>query len=503
MGNKSLKNVTDNIEIYKVDLPWERDFVTEVSLDRHRVAVLPFTSLSPDPNDEFFADGLTEELIARLSLLRGLEVIARTSIMNYKKKEKSAGQIGRELRAGSLIEGSVRKAGNRIRVTAQLINSNTESHLWAESYDRNLEDIFAVQTELAESVASSLHLKLTDLDWKNIDRKETASVEAHLEYLKGRVNLQRWDKSSLESAIGHFEAAIRLDPKFVLAYCGLAGVYSKLGFQDLMDSKVAFERAEGLAKKALALDDSLADSHLALAFSHGTNFDFASREQDFIKAIELNPNLAEAHDGLSSIFAFTGHWDECLIEVDKAVQLNPLSVETLGNAGTWHLYSGQDDRAIELFSGALELDPGNTFVLDNLGLAHIRKGMIDVGLAEVKKAVEESKTTVFYGDLAYAYDKANQPEEARKLLVLLEQPVEGKPLLYTRIAAVYAVLGEKERAIEFLEKAYEQREGYLPSMASDFVYENLHGEPRYDALVKKMGLNSPKKSEEQEKTINV
>ncbi len=169
-GSKTLKNVTDNIEIYKVVLPWDRQPVSEMSLDRHRIAVLPFASLSPDPNDEYFADGLTEELIARLSLLKGLEVIARTSVMNYKKKEKNANQIGKELRAGTLIEGSVRKAGNRIRVTAQLINSNTEGHLWAESYDRKLEDIFAVQSEVAESVASSLHLRLSDLDRKNIDR---------------------------------------------------------------------------------------------------------------------------------------------------------------------------------------------------------------------------------------------------------------------------------------------------------------------------------------------
>jgi adenylate cyclase len=491
LGKQNLKNVTDNIEIYKVVLPWERDSVTEVSsnsLERHRVAVLPFTSLSPDPNDEFFADGLTEELIARLSLLKDLEVIARTSIMNYKKKEKNANQIGRELRAGTLIEGSVRRAGNRIRVTAQLIDSKTESHLWAESYDRNLEDIFTVQSELAERVATSLHLKLTDLDRKKIDRRETANVDAHVEYLKGKVISQRLDKNSLESAIVHFETAIRLDPKFVLAYCDLAGVYSMLGFQDIMDAHEAYENAERFAKKALALDDSLPEAHLALAFSHVTNFDFASRERDFKNAIKLNPNLTEAHEGLSSVYAFTGRWEESLQEVEESIRLNPLSVRTLGNGGTWYLYSGQSDRAIELFSAALELDPGNSFVLDNLGLAHIREGMIDQGLDEVKKAMEKSESFAFHGDLAYAYVKAQRPEEARKLLAILENPVSGKPFPYTRIAAVYAVLGEKEKAIDYLEKAYEKRSGYLPSIATDFVYENLRGEPRFEALLKAIGL---------------
>jgi adenylate cyclase len=491
-GSKSLKNVTDKIELYRVVLPWDEEKVSEATLlDRHRVAVLPFASLSPDPNDEYFADGLTEELIARLSLLKGLEIIARTSVMNYKKKEKNANQIGRELRAGTLIEGSVRKAGSRIRVTAQLINSNTEGHLWAESYDRNLDDIFAVQSEVAESVATSLHLKLTDLDLKKIDREQTVNVEAHLEYMKGKVNTQRWDKASLESGVRHFERAIELDPKYVLAFCGLANAYSKLGFQELMDARIAYEKAEKFANKALALDENLADCHLALAFAHGGVFT-QKREEEFRKTIELNPNLADAHTGLAAIYAFTSRWEKCLLETNKAVQLDPLSPSTLGNAGTWNLYAGRYDTAIKYFKDALELDPGDSFSRDNLGLAYIRSGKVDEGLREVKRAVQEAGTTSFYGDLAYAYVKAGQPEEAGKLLLTLEIPVPGEPPRYTRIAGVYASLGEKEKAIDCLEKAYEARSGYLPSVATDFVYENLRGEPRFEALLEKMGLNPPK-----------
>ncbi len=292
----------------------------------------------------------------------------------------------------------------------------------------------------------------------------------------------------------HFERAIRLDPQYVLAYCGLAGVYSKLGFQELVDTKMAYERAEQSAKKALSLDDSLADSHLALAFAHGGDFSLR-REQEFKRAIELNPNLADAYLGLAAIYAFTHQWEKCLQEVKKAVELDPLSSSTLGNAGTWNLYAGRYDVAIKYFKEALDLDPGDWFTLDNLGLAHIRSGKIDEGLAEVKKAAEESKSFAFYGDLAYAYVMARKPEEARKLLDELQEPITGKALPYSRIAGVYAVLGEKEKAVDCLEKAYETGSGYLPSIASDFVYENLRGEPRFETLVRKMGLSTPAPSD--------
>ena len=494
LGIKSLKNVSDNIEVYRVVMPWEEG--TELTseggkndvLDRHRVAVLPFTSLSPDPNDEYFADGLTEELIAKLSMIRGLEVIARTSIMSYKKKETSVSLIGRKLRAGTLVEGSVRKAGSRIRVTAQLINSSTESHLWAESYDRNLEDIFAVQSEVAEKVASSLHLKLSDIDRKNVVRKETSSAEAHLEYLRGNVNLQRWDKGSLETAITHFESALSLDPKYALAYCGLSNAYSKLGFQDIMNANGAYGKAEHFAKKALELDETLPEAYLAIAFSNSKKFDFTMRERDFKRAIALNPNMAQAHEGLSSMYAFIGEWGKSLEEAERAIELDPLSPEALGNAGTWYLYAGQYSRAQQRLSEALELDPGNSFILSNLGLAHIQLGNVREGVSEVKMAVEKSGSFAFYGDLAYAYVKTNQPEEARKLLGPLLKQVDEKPVQPARIAGVYAALGEKENAIKWLQRAYEENAGYLPSIATDFVYESLRGEPAFEALLVRMGL---------------
>ena len=492
LGNTNLKNIKDTVEIYRIVLPWEEDDdMVDSHLQRSRVAVLPFASLSPDPNDEFFADGLTEELIARLSLLADLEVIARTSVMNYKKKEKNASQIGRELRAGTLIEGSVRKAGNRIRVTAQLIDSNTEGHLWAESYDRNLEDIFSVQSEVAEKVATSLHLKLTAQEKKRIEKESTANMEAHNEYLKGKVVAVRWDKDSIFAAINHYEKAIALDPNFALAYCGLSGMYNKLAFQDMVSPAQAYEKAERYARKAIELDESLPEAYLSLTAARLSKYEFASREADLKKALALNPNLADAHLFLSTHYAFMNRWTECVAEIEKAIQLDPLSVDTLVTAGTWFLYAGRLDQAIHCLEEGLEFDPSNSFALENLGLAHIQKGMVSEGLDEVKRAVNARKTLIVYSDLAYAYVSAGQPEKAREILAELLKPADGTPVPSTTIAGIYAVLGEKEKALDWLEKAYDERSGYLPSIASDFVYDNLHDEPRYLALLNKMGLNKP------------
>lgn len=217
LGLKSLKNVSSPVEVYRIEMPWELQKTAQrAELDRKRIAVMPFANISPDPDDEYFADGLTEEMIARLSRLSGLDVIARTSIMNYKKREKNAAEIGRELSAGTLLEGSVRKAGNKIRVTVQLINSNSEGHLWAENYDRNLDDIFAVQSDIAEQVAHALEVQLLPRVRSDIEKRPTVSVDAYTLYLKGRHIWFEWTPSAFKKALKYFERAIQLDPRSLL-----------------------------------------------------------------------------------------------------------------------------------------------------------------------------------------------------------------------------------------------------------------------------------------------
>jgi Tfp pilus assembly protein PilF len=407
--------------------------------------------------------------------------------MGYKNKDTKVSEIARELSVGTLLEGSVRKASNRVRITVQLIEALSDKHLWVENYDRDLEDIFAVQSEVAEKVASSLHLKLTEEGKKKIEKGGTSNMEAYTVYLKGQLKLDRWDRESLSSAINYFEQALHHDPNYALAYCKMAEAYSRLGFLEILKTKEAYQKAERYAKKALELDGSLAEAHVALSFSAAYNCDFAGRERELKRAIALNPNLAIAHRSLAFNYQFTLRRDEGLKEVEKALELDPLSVQTSGEAGTWYLYSGLYDKAIKHLKDAVELDPNNSFYLDNLGLAFIQKGSVEEGLAIVKRAFEMSGDLSSYGDLAWAYVKAQRPEEAKKLLDKLH-PENNESVPPTAVAGIYAMLGEKDKAFEWLERAYDERSGYLAAIQVDFIFENLRDDVRYQAFIEKMGL---------------
>jgi adenylate cyclase len=489
LGQKPLKNVKDPQEVFAMVMPWSEGSSPSPTKDQdNRVAVLPFRNMSADVNDEYFAEGMTEEIISAISRIPDLGVISRTSVTGYKNTNKKAAEIARELNVGTLLEGSVRKAGNRVRITVQLINAREDRHLWVENYDRNVEDIFVVQSEVADKVASSLHLRFTEQDKQTIERGGTSSVEAYTLFLKGRLNINRWDKAPLLGAIGYFEQALTHDSGYALAYCGLAWAYSKLGFQDIMNPVEANAKAELYAKKALELNDSLAEAHLSLAYVLVGHYDFEGREKELRKALELNPSLAEAYLQLGTNYAFMLRWNECLRAIEKALEVDPLSVNTSGNAGTWYLYAGEYDKAIKHLEDALELDPSNTFYLDNLGLAHIHKGLVEQGLQEVEKAVRMSGTPISFGDLAWAYVQAGRPDEARRLLTRLQQSENSQLPSPTAIAGIYAVLGEKEKALDWLERAYEEHSGYLPSVNGDFVFDSIKGEPRFRALLGKMNL---------------
>jgi adenylate cyclase len=482
-----LKGLQAPTDIYRVLLPWTTWERPPASAGSSGLAVIPFANISPDPKDEYFADGLTEELITVLSHLRGLRVIARTSVMQYKSAPKPASQIGAELGVSWILEGSVRKAGNRLRIAAQLIDASSQGHAWASTYDRELDDVFAIQAEIAERVASSLKVQLLDADRHRLEKGRERSVEAYTLLLKGRYNLQRADKNSLEAAIEYFEEAIAQDPSYAAAYAGLSYTYSILGYLDIVDPSEAHPKAEKHARTALELDEGLAEAHVSLAVTFWAKYDFESREKELKRALELNPNLAQAHLLLADGWRLTGRWDDALKEVEKAVELDPRSVETAGDAGSSYLYCNQYDQAIQHLTDALEMDPRHALYLTNLGLAHIQKGSIEEGLAEVKRAAEMSSSPSFR-DLAYAYVKAGLPEEARKLLASLLQSSSGNLSHSVSIGGVYAVLGEREKALDWLEKAYAERSGYLPSVATDFVFDNLRDEPRFHSLLKKMNL---------------
>lgn len=488
LPSKALKGVQFPTEIYRVVLPWTGRAPLPGRSGPPRLAVLPFVNISPDPNDEYFSDGLTEEMIARLSLLKGLEVIARTSAMTYKNTSKSAGQIGRELGAGTLLEGSVRKAGNRIRVTVQLINSATEGHLWVENFDRSLEDIFAVQSEVAAKVASSLRVKLLEEDRRRIETGGTTNLEAYTLLLKGRFHLHRWDRASLSHALGYFQAAVDLDPKYAAAYAGQASVYAAMGVLDLADPKEVYPKAEEYARKALELDESLPEAHAARAMSMWNTYDFFSIRAELDRAIELDPNSVNAHRLQASRLAMVGEWGECVKEGEKALELDPLSVQAAGDLGTWYLYAGQYDQAIQHLKDAVELDSKNAFYLDNLGLAHVLTGDLTKGLEELESAAEASGTPDSLSDLAYAYVKAGKPEGAERLLTKLLHGGEPGRLHSLTIGSIYASLGETEKSMDWLERAYAERSGNLAGIQYDLPFEGMRENSRFRSLLKKMNL---------------
>ena len=494
LGPKPLKNVAEPMEVFVMAMPWEESPSQPSRLDTKRIAILPFANFSVDPSDAFFADGITEEIITTASNVSGLSVISRTSVMGYKGTAKKLKEIGRELEAGSVLEGSFRKAGNKIRVTAQLIDVNSDSHVWAQSYDRTFDDVFAIQSDIAMQVANVLRVKINPFEEARIKEVPTKNSGAHALYLKGKAFLSREaDKEAQLAAIDQFEKALELDPDYALAYCGMSMAYHGLAFHEYADSKDALEKAGKFARKALELDELLAEAHVALAANLALAMhDIDGGIHEAKRAVELNPNLAEAYATMAAGYNWMSRWDESLGAVEQMLRLDPFSVDTAQNAGTWYLYAGRYDLAVKHLTRALELDPGNTFCLDNLGMAHIKKGLVDLGVDEIERAFKLAGQAPGWSgsaDLAYAYAKAGREQDARGVLDNLLSIGKTEHVPASMVAGAYAVVGDKESALDWLERAYEEGSPYILSMRADFVFENLGEEPRFKELARKMGLD--------------
>ncbi|HEV2226955.1 MAG TPA: adenylate/guanylate cyclase domain-containing protein, partial [Nitrososphaerales archaeon] len=309
MVPQEMKNVRFPVDVYKVVMPWDRESSEEaLQLDSKRIAVLPFTNMSPDPQDEYFADGLTEELISTMSKMSELKVISRTSVMQYKGKSKPMGEIGRELKAGTVLEGSVRKASSRVRVTIQMIDSNNDLHLWAESYDRELQDIFAIQSDIAQQVASALKVRLLSGEKKDIEKRPTENIDAYQAHLKGRYHLNREQtKEETAKALSYFEEAIKLDSNFALPYAGVSDYYHFGSHTNWFSPEEAFPKMKEYATKALEIDPRLAEGHAALGavyFHYDWNWKGAERE--FSRAIELRPSYDAVYEMSYYLLAILG-----------------------------------------------------------------------------------------------------------------------------------------------------------------------------------------------------
>ena len=450
------------------------------------IAVLPFENLSRDPDNAYFAEGIQDEILTRLAKVADLKVISHTSTQRYKSSPNDLPQIAKQLGVANILEGSVQKSQDQVRVNVQLINAATDAHLWADSFDRKLIDIFAVESEIAAKVADTLQAKLTGAEQHAISMQPTQNTEAYQLYLKGRYFWNKRTGPDLQKAIDYFKQAIDKDPNYALAYVGLGDAYILLSGFGAARPQDSFPLAEAAAKKALEIDDNLAEAHTTLGFSLCVHhFDFAGSIREFERAIELNPNYATAHHwfGDGPLLA-VGQFDRAIAEGKRALELDPLSVIITADLGANYLVARRYDEAVEQFHKAIDLDPRFYYVHWNLAEALEMKGNLREALAEYKKAVELDDDPFVLALLGQAYAKVGQRDEALKILAQLSQIGAHRYVPSYSYALLHMALGEKDKAIEWLERSYQEGAGLdLIFLKVDPMLDPLQKEPRFQALV--------------------
>jgi len=490
IGRKELKNVGEPTEVFRVVLPWEQSTATQApKFPANRIAVLPFASFSPDPNDEYFADGMTEELISTMSKVRGLRVIARTSIMGYKGGQKKVSEVVKELEVGTVLEGSVRKAGDRLRITAQLIDSQTSDHLWAESYDRKLDDVFAVQSDVAKQVADALRVRILAPEMERIEKKPTESTTAYALYLKGRHFWNKRGVENTEKAREYFELAVHEDPNFALGYVGQADcclILQNWGF----DMQANLEKAEKLVARALELDPGLAEAHTTRGLALEIEYNLREAEEEFREAIELKPNYATAHQWYFLLLLGQLRWDEALAQIERALELDPLSPVINYNHGLFYHARRDYGRALELFKRVTALDPGYPPVHYEMTYAYGRMKMLDEMRHEAANVVELLQDSFplarMFADTTIAVLEDDR-QTLRRLLPELETRTQEPGAVASLIAVCYFHLGEKDKGFEWLERAFSKRED-LSGIKWDPDFDEIRADSRYLNLLKRLGL---------------
>jgi len=453
------------------------------------LAVLPLENLSGDASQDYFADGMTDELITDLGQISALRVISRTSVMPYKRVRKSLPQIARELNVDAVVEGTVLRSGEQVRITAQLIQASADKHLWAESYEGDLRDTLALQKKVARAIAEQIRIELTPQEQAVLKNVKVVNPEAYEDYLKGRYFWNKRTADGLKKAIDYFNQAIEKDPNYAQAYSGLADSYALLGDWEygVLAPKEAFPRAKAAATKALELDNSLGEAHTSLAFSLDLfDWDWASAEREFRRAIELNPGYATAHHWYAWHLSEMGRNSEAIAEMRKAEDLDPLSLIISADVAEILLVAHSYDQAIEQSRKTIDMDPNFAVAHYELGQALVQKHMYKEAIAELQKAIELSGgSTTCTSNLAFAYAASGRRKEAEKILSDLKNRSKQNA---SEIALMYVGLNEKDEAMAWLEKAYEER--FNPSILLRPVFDPLRSDPRFQNLVRRIGLPS-------------
>jgi serine/threonine-protein kinase len=453
------------------------------------IAVLPLENLSGDPEQDYFADGMTEALIAGLAKIRALRVISRTSVMRYKGQRIALPEIARALDVNAIVEGSVLRSANRVRITALLVDTATDRHLWAETYEREVGDILTLQSEVARAIAGEIQVTILPQDLARLARPSAIDPDAYHAYLKGRYHWEKRSEEGLKKALHFFQEAIEHDPTYAPAYAGIADYYITLGNYNMVDSHEAYPKGKAAALKALEMDPGSAEAYTSLATVKGSyEWDRTGAEQDFRRAIALNPSYATAHHWFADHLVSLGRFDEGIAEIAVAQSLDPLSPSISADAGGYEFYAGRYDEAIALIEKTLEQDPAFARSYSQLGGIYEQMGRHEDAIAAFQKAkLVSGGATYSLTALAHAYALAGRRDEAERLLQELEEIAKKKYVSAYSLAAVHVALGDFDRAFEYLDRALKGHDRALVWIKVAPRFARVRSDPRFRAILRTVG----------------
>jgi adenylate cyclase len=487
--SQRLKHIEQPENLYQIVLPWEQRRSVKTMGRGERIAVLPFGNISPDPADSYFADGLTEEVISALSEVQGLRVIARTSVTRYKEQAKNVVQIGNELGVGYLVEGSVRKAGNKIRASAQLIEVATQEDIWSNQFDRDLEDIFSIQSEIAKQIVDSLKVTLLKEERLRIEKKDTENLAAYVAYLKGRALLENRTERSMKAAKEQFELAIREDPEYARAYAGIADMHMLMGEYLFAPVPSSLDEAKRNIEKALELDPDLAEAHTSRGYFVQYDYQFNETEKEFERAIELNPSYATAHHWFAGCLEAFGKLDKALEEALLAEKLDPLSATITLSLIYRFIEAERYDEVLRRIKKLQEIDSTSPLIDEALMAYNFAKKDWEKALLYLKKMISEDPTDPYLdADLAYIYAVTGKKDEALKLVEKLKLVPDNVRTKGALVAFVYSGLDDLDECFRWLEYAFDTREIFFGWVRSYPLFKKVSQDPRFSRLLGRAGL---------------
>lgn len=531
LGKGELKNINLPVDLYRIIRPWEKrrfGFLDRVMfslgqkkprrmaiglilasvfiaaillrpstsprgpLPANNVAVLPFVNIGSDNRDEYFADGMTEELISSLSKIRDLNVIARTSVAKYKGVKLDITEIGNALHVGSILEGSVRTSGDEARISVNLVDVLSQKTLLTREYTRSIKDVFAIQSDIAQSLTNALSIQLLSGEKESLEKRGTENSEAYRQYLLGRFHLSKRTGEEVVKAIAFFEHAVNNDSMFALAYAGLAECYTlagNAGYGSLPRDQ-AIAAAKKFAGKAIALDESQAEAHASLAYvKFRIDWDWAGAETEFKRALQLKPSYARAHEWYALFLSITGRFDEAMQEMVRAQELDPLSASVSTGVGRIYHFEYKTDQAIAQFKKTLDLDPDYAEAYFGLGMTYMITGRYEESIAVTKKAMQLSgNRLVMISMLGFTEGLAGHKEETRRIIQELRDLSRKSHVSPYYFGILELGLGRMDEAYRYFQQAYEERDGILIFLAADPIAQQVWNDQRFVALVGKMGL---------------